>query len=681
MKKSILFLMSVVATSTIFAQSFSDDFESYAVGSYLGSSSPDWTTWSGTEGGAEDVTITNNNASSGNQSIYFSSTAANGGPADVVLPFDQVYNSGNFSFEANFFVEAGKGAYFNLQGTLVVAQVWALDCYMLQDGTLKLSNQGTPYINANYPSAQWFNLRVEMDLTSNVWELFIDNVSQGSFSNPTGQIGILDLYPVNPAGQGGNGISGFYVDDISYTHIPANLPNLNGGVSFITQINGIAGLSYDVVATARNLGSSTINSFDLTYNYNGADVTENITGLNLVSLDTYEHTFASQLTPVLGNNDLTVTISNVNGSGADDDASDDSKVISIDPIVPASGKIVVGEEATGTWCQWCPRGAVYMDLFEETYADYWIGIAVHNGDPMTDVVYDAGMGALIGGYPSAVVDRGADVDPSGMNADFLDRLQTEPAGVILNGATWDPNTRILEVSVNTTFSQNASNSYKVACALTEDDVTGTSSGYNQSNAYAGGGNGVMGGYEALPNPVPAAQMKYDHVARWISPSFEGSSAGFPAVINSGESHISNFSFTLPADWDADNMHIVGMLIDPSGRIDNAGSTTISEAVANGYEVGPNLGTSDPFDYNIDDKLKIYPNPASDVLNVSIVSPDAELNVISIYNHAGELIREFDLNVTNGAWNFEIDVEKYAKGLYSIQYRNTKSTIIKKFVVQ
>ena len=313
MKKSILFLMSVVATSTIFAQTFSDDFESYSVGSYLGSSSPDWTTWSGTEGGAEDVTITNNNASSGNQSIYFSSTAANGGPADVVLPFDQVYNSGNFSFEANFFVEAGKGAYFNLQGTLVVAQVWALDCYMLQDGTLKLSNQGTPYINANYPSAQWFNLRVEMDLTSNVWELFIDNVSQGSFSNPTGQIGILDLYPVNPAGQGGNGVSGFYVDDISYTHLPANLPGLNGGVSFINQISGIAGLSYDVVATARNLGVLDINSFDLTYNYNGADVTESITGLNLVSLDTYEHTFATQLTPVLGNNDLTVTISNVNG--------------------------------------------------------------------------------------------------------------------------------------------------------------------------------------------------------------------------------------------------------------------------------------------------------------------------------------------------------------------------------
>ena len=680
MKKTLLLFMMGCICSASFTQTFSDDFESYTSGSYLGTNSPDWTTWSGTEGGAEDVTITDANASSGSNAIYFESTAANGGPADVVLPFDQVYNSGNFSFEANFYVEAGKGAYFNLQGTLVVAQVWALDCYMLQDGTLKLSNQGTPYINANYPSAQWFNLRVDMDLTSNVWELFIDNVSQGSFSNPTGQIGILDLFPVNPAGQGGNGISGFYVDDISYTHLPANLPGLNGGVSFINQISGIAGLSYDVVATARNLGVLDINSFDLTYNYNGVDLTESITGLNLVSLDTYEHTFATQLTPVLGNNDLTVTISNVNGAG-DDDPTDDSKVISIDPIVPAAGKIVVGEEATGTWCQWCPRGAVYMDLFQEQYSDYWIGIAVHNGDPMTDVVYDAGIGTMIGGYPSAVVDRGADVDPSAMNADFLDRLLTEPTGVIMNGATWDPVSRVLEVSVKSTFSQSVTNSYKLACALTEDGVTGTDASYNQSNAYAGGGNGVMGGYESLPSSVPAAQMVYDHVARSIAPSFEGSSIFFPATVNAGESVISNYSFTLPADWDENNMHIVGLLISPDGRIDNAGSTTIAEAVSNGFEVGPNVGLFGGFDYQIDDALKVYPNPASADLNIILTTVKVASSNMIVYNAQGQVMNEIEINSNSGSWKYTIDISDYAPGVYAVSYTNETESKMKRFVVE
>ena len=680
MKKTfLLFLMGTMASISI-SQTFSDDFESYSVGSYLGSSSPDWTTWSGAEGGAEDVQITDNNASSGSKAIYFSSTAANGGPADVVLPFDQVYNSGNFSFEANFYVEAGKGAYFNLQGTLVVAQVWALDCYMLEDGTLKLSNQGTPYINANYPSAQWFNLRVDMDLTSNVWELFIDNVSQGSFSNPTGQIGILDLYPVNPAGQGGNGISGFFVDDISYTHLPANLPGLNGGVSFINQISGISGLSYDVVATARNLGVLEINSFDLTYSYNGANVTENITGLNLVSLDTYEHTFATQLTPILGNNDLMVTISNVNG-GLDDDPTDDSKVIGIDPIVPAAGKVVVGEEATGTWCQWCPRGAVYMDLFEEQYGDYWIGIAVHNGDPMTDATYDTGIGSMIGGYPSAVVDRGADVDPSAMNADFLDRLLTEPSGVITNGAIWDPVTRELQVSVKSTFSQSVNNDYRLACVLSEDGVTGTDAGYNQSNAYAGGGNGVMGGYETLPSSVPAAQMVYDHVARAIAPSFDGSSVFFPANVNAGESVVSNYFFTLPTDWDTENMHIIGLLISPDGRIDNAGSTSISEAVSNGYELGPNLGETNPLDFQIDDVLKLYPNPTSAKLNVTLDMGNSNMNELKVYNYKGQVIENFNLKKQFGSWTYTLDVSKFAPGVYAVSYANDKGIAMKRFVIE
>ena len=681
MKKTfLLFLMGTMASISI-SQTFSDDFESYSVGSYLGSSSTDWTTWSGAEGGAEDVQITDNNASSGSKAIYFSSTAANGGPADVVLPFDQVYNSGNFSFEANFYVEAGKGAYFNLQGTLVVAQVWALDCYMLEDGTLKLSNQGTPYINANYPSAQWFNLRVEMDLTSNVWELFIDNVSQGSFSNPTGQIGILDLYPVNPAGQGGNGISGFFVDDISYTHLPATLPPLNGGVSFISQISGIAGLSYDVIATARNLGEFEINSFDLTYNYNGIDITENITGLNLASLETYEHTFGTALTPVLGNNDLTVTISNVNGVSPDDDSSDDSKVISIDPIVPAEGKVVVGEEATGTWCQWCPRGAVYMDLFEEQYGDYWVGIAVHNGDPMTDATYDTGIGSMIGGYPSAVVDRGADVDPSAMNADFLDRLLTEPSGVITNGAIWDPVTRELQVSVKSTFSQSVNNDYRLACVLSEDGVTGTDAGYNQSNAYAGGGNGVMGGYESLPSSVPAAQMVYDHVARAIAPSFDGSSVFFPANVNAGESVVSNYFFTLPADWDADNMHIIGLLISPDGRIDNAGSTSISEAVSNGYELGPNLGETNPLDFQIDDVLKLYPNPTSAKLNVTLDMGNSNMNELKVYNYKGQVIENFNLKAQFGSWTYILDVAKFAPGVYAVSYASDKGIAMKRFVIE
>lgn len=655
------------AAGSLSAQTFTDDFESYTSGSYLCPQSPDWTTWSGTEGGAEDVLVSTANAASGSQSLYFSSTSSGGGPEDVVLPFDQVYNSGNFTFEANFFVESGKGAYFNLQGTLVVAQIWALDCYLLQDGTLKLSNQGTPYLTANYPPATWFNMRVEMDLTANVWELFIDNVSMGTFNNPTGQIGILDLYPVNPTGEGGNNQSGFYVDDVSYTHIPATLPNLNGGVTFIEQLPNIAGLAGDVTATVRNMGSSDITSFDIEYSYNGNVVQESVGPVTIASLDTYDHTFSTPALVAAGSNGLTVTISNVNGNGQDDDNTDDAKTITIDPIIPAQGKMVIGEEATGTWCSWCPRGAVYMDLFESKYVNFWEGIAVHNNDPMTVTQYDAGMGALISGYPSAVVDRGPEVDPSGMESQFLQRLQTPPVAFISNNSTWNAGTRELSVIVSAEFQSSANSNFKLACVLTEDEVTGTTSGYNQANSYAGGSNGVMGGYELLPNPVPAAQMVYDHVARAIQPSFDGDNTVFPATVNAGETHSATYTFTLPAEWDENNIHIIGMLIEPGGRVDNAAVSTISS-------------NSSISELAISDQVRIYPNPATDFAMIDLnLDKDATV-MVNVIDMTGKVVGTQNYGIVNSSKELPINTSLLNAGVYTIEVildgvRGTKRLII------
>ena len=663
MNKLILGCAALFAAGSLSAQTFTDDFESYTSGSYLCPQSPDWTTWSGTE----DVLVSTANAASGSQSLYFSSTSSGGGPEDVVLPFDQVYNSGNFTFEANFFVESGKGAYFNLQGTLVVAQIWALDCYMLQDGTLKLSNQGTPYLTANYPPATWFNMRVEMDLTANVWELFIDNVSMGTFNNPTGQIGILDLYPVNPTGEGGNNQSGFYVDDVSYTHIPATLPNLNGGVTFIEQLPNIAGLTGDVTATVRNMGSSDITSFDIEYSYNGNVVQESVGPVTIASLDTYDHTFSTPALVAAGSNGLTVTISNVNGNGQDDDNTDDAKTITIDPIIPAQGKMVIGEEATGTWCSWCPRGAVYMDLFESKYMNFWEGIAVHNNDPMTVTEYDAGMGALISGYPSAVVDRGPEVDPSGMESQFLQRLQTPPVAFISNNSTWDAGTRELSVTVSAEFQSSANSNFKLACVLTEDGVTGTTSGYNQANSYAGGSNGVMGGYELLPNPVPAAQMVYDHVARAIQPSFDGDNTVFPATVNAGETHSATYTFTLPAEWDENNIHIIGMLIEPGGRVDNAAVSTISS-------------NSSISELAISDQIRIYPNPATDFAMIDLnLDKDATV-MVNVIDMTGKVVGTQNYGIVNSSTELPINTSLLNAGVYTIEVivdgaRGTKRLII------
>ena len=669
MKRSLLFLATVLLAPYTKAQLFSDNFDLYNAGDYLGVNSGIWTTWSGATGGALDVTVTNNNAQSAPNSIYFASTASGGGPQDVVLPFmtTSVWADGIFTFSADFYVNNNKGAYFNFQGAQNIGSIWALNVDMTQ-GTLSIDDGLTSNLCvATYPQAAWFNLTIEANLTLHVWKAYIDNQLVGTWLNGINTLASLDIYPLLN--------HQFYVDNVFLDHQPYVLPNTNAAVAAIDINGNIAGLSVAPSVFILNSGQNPITSFDLTLNYNGQDYVQNISGVNIASTTTYEVTMPN-MTLVAGSNIMTATLTNVNG-GVDEDPLDDALTQSVDPVVPAAGKIVVGEEATGTWCQWCPRGAVFMDKFANDYPGFWAGIAVHNGDPMVVSDYDAGIGTLISGYPSALVDRMGDVDPSQMSSDFFTRLQTAPKGVLTNGATWDPVTRILEVSVSTEMMQATTGSFKVACVLTEDDVTGSGSGYNQSNAYAGGNNGVMGGFESLPNPVPAAQMVYDHVARAIAPSFSGQTGIIPASTSVGENFTANFSFTLPSNWDETQMHIVGMLIDPQGKIDNAGYTTINQAIQNGYVGGLEEITS----VSLEEALIVAPNPATDFTEIAIHVPVQAPVSVHILDAKGSILQARQYGSIQGDFTIDLNTSKYAPGLYIVEMQINAQRIQKKLIIR
>ncbi len=668
MKQTFLILAGLLLTAPIAtAQLFSDNFDNYAAGSYLGPQSTAWSTWSGTEGGTSDVTITNNNAASAPNSIYFSSTAAGGGPQDVVLNFGQLYNTGIFTLSADFYVNAGKGAYYNIQGSQTIGSIWALNVN-LDAGSLVIDDGiNSNLCTGNYPEATWFNLKIEANLTLHVWKAYINNQLVGTWVNGVNAVASIDIYPLQN--------DQYYVDNVIFDHQTYTLPNLNAMVASLDMGGFIAGQTTNPTVSILNAGQTALTSFNVNVNYNGQNYSQNITGVNVASIGNYSVTIPT-LTLAAGAMNAVVTISNING-GNDDNAADNTLTQEVNPVVPAAGKIVVGEEATGTWCQWCPRGAVFMDKFQADYAGYWAGIAVHNADPMTVTDYDAGIGGLIGGYPSALVDRLGDVDPSQMGTDFFTRLQTAPMGVITNGATWDPATRELNISVTTNMTQATTGAYTVACVLTEDGVTGSGAGYNQANAYAGGNNGVMGGFEALPSPVPAAQMVYDHVARAIAPSFTGQTGVIPTSTSVGSTYTANFSFTLPSTWDETQMHIVGMLIDPQGKIDNAGYTNIDSAVINGYVAG----VEEISGVLLEQMLVVAPNPATDFTNITMHIPSKAQVSLKVLDAKGSILQGRQYGSLQGDFEVGINTSNFAAGLYLVELEMNGQRIQKKLIIR
>lgn len=663
MKKITLIVSAVLMAVGAQAQIMSENFDALTVGDYMGTVSPTyWTTWSGTTGGAEDVQVTSAQANSGANSIHFSSTGANGGPQDVVVDFGQQYTDGIFTYESAMYVAAGGNAYFNFQATPVIGTTWALN--LNADGGMISIDDG---LTANlavgsYTDATWFTVTIEANLTLNIWKAMVDGVEIGTWTNGINTIASCDIFPL----QG----SDFYVDDVSFDHQPYTLPTNNAAVSGLDAGSNIVGVDGYPTVTVVNAGANDITSFDVTIDYNGAQYSQAVTGQTLTSTNSMDVVFTNAMPLVAGSMAVTATVSNYNGTAAaDDDPSDDAITITIDPVVPAAGKMVVGEEATGTWCQWCPRGAVFMDQFEADYGPFWAGIAVHNGDPMTDATYDTGIGPLIGGYPSALVDRGADVDPSGMTNDFFARLQTAPVALISTTSTWDATSRDLVVTVTADFQSAANDNYKLAVVLTEDGVTGTGSGYNQSNAYAGGGNGVMGGYELLPGSVPAAQMVYDHVARGIQPSFAGDATSFPAVVNSGDSHSKTYTFNLPMDWDEQKIHIIGMMMNPTGQIDNASKSGIDDL-------------ADVTDLEQTFKgFGVYPNPASTYAIVEIeleATSDVQLRLVDM---SGKEVAARNYGAMETSSTIQLNTADLNAGVYLVELTVNGQRMTKRLVIE
>ena len=667
MKKQYLLLFCSALIGSTFGQTFSDNFDSYAVGDNLAAKSAVWETWSGPNGGADDVKVTNAKAKSGSNSIYFQSTAANGGPADVVLPFGGMRTNGQFSLKMAMNVDAGKNAYFNFQEQTTVGKGYTIDVYFMEDKTLNINNAAAGnLLSVSYPQGQWFEFELKVDLNTNTWELYIDGTKVGAFQNATRALASMDLFPING--------SSFYVDDVSYSYTAYTSTTKNASVTYIDNVIGfLAGANVIPSVEIRNLGTTTITEAEISIKYNGNTLSKKFTGINVAANGLYSTKFDNALSIVGGSGDVVASIVTVNG-GKDDNAKDDSKTITINPIVPAKGKMVIGEEATGTWCQWCPRGAVALKTMHDKYDGFFQGIAVHNNDPMENPYYDAAIASKISGYPSALVDRGTKMDPSAMGGDFIKRIQIAPKGVMDIAAKYDAVTKIMSVSVETTIQSDISGDFRIACAIVEDDVTGTTSGYNQSNAYAGGGSGVMGGYEKLPNPVPASQMVYDHVGRLIAPTFAGLPNAFGASATAGQKFVHNFSFEMEPSWEMMQMHIVPMFIDKNGMIDNGGSLPFIDARNKAFKDGTAVLASQALN-GPDTRMALQPNPSDKQFEIALFGVINGQSSLEIVDMQGKVV--YQSQQLSG--KMTIPSQDWSAGVYLVRLNENGQIFQKKFI--
>lgn len=162
-----------------------------------------------------------------------------------------------------------------------------------------------------------------------------------------------------------------------------------------------------------------------------------------------------------------------------------------DNPVPVHRPII--EEYTGTWCGYCVRGYVGMELLRETFGDQFIGVAIHTSDPMA-VLSSANFPNSIDGVPSAFLDRTDEVDPfwgfSGVSGGIVSDMQQyaalETFADVFVTASWTSEDKT-DVAVNVTsyftVDDNSGN-YAIEIMLIADDLYGSGSDWDQENYYS-----------------------------------------------------------------------------------------------------------------------------------------------------------------------------------------------------
>ena len=472
---------------------------------------------------------------------------------------------------------------------------------------------------------------------------------------------------------GGGWNYGMAVDNI-VLFVPArNEVELNNLT--INRFENLVGEDASISGVVTNLGFETLTSLDVTWTVGAESSTETIEGFDLGYGESGEFVHPVPFVPGEAvTYDVAVSIANPNGEMDSDSTNNEAEAL-LSGVSFRPFKKVVFEEGTGTWCGWCPRGFVAMADMKENYPDKFIGIAVHNGDPMVLAEHDNNIGLT--GYPGANVDRvlnGVGVSTA-LFEQFIGILDVTPP--IQAGVSAEFNAESREVTVNASaeFATRIEGiDYRMSVVITEDSVVGTTSGYAQVNFYSSQtaniplvGAGLD--WQAEPDPVPASTMVYNETSRAILGGYDGVPGIIPANVEAGDVFEETFTYTVPENYSWEHMHAVLLILDnETGAILNAETTTFDLAV-NTKEVYAN------------ELVQVYPNPTQGDVNIGISLDELTEVQLEVYNAVGQIVATRDLGDLMGEVTIPFDTKDLSAGVYSFRINMGERLAVKRVVVE
>lgn len=288
--------------------------------------------------------------------------------------------------------------------------------------------------------------------------------------------------------------------------------------------------------------------------------------------------------------DLDMKVTHIDGTPVE--CTSTAGKLEVYPFMPVNRPLV--EEYTGTWCGWCPRGYVALELMKHTVGDLYIAAAYHSGDEMA---FQGKTPNQPDGYPSGYYNRNMQAAFHNPMEEWQKLRTGLPDGEVYVSVKWTDDTeRALSATAKTRFIRDkAKADYRIQFILVADGLSSPS--WRQSNSFSGKGtqyeymNNEFGRIftEGSPN---VSGLTFNDVAV-TSTDKEGFPASVPASVEAGREYEFSYTFDL-SDVDnadclmaPDRLRVIAVLLDAgAGQVVNSNSSAYPDG-------SPFVGVSAP----------------------------------------------------------------------------------------
>lgn len=432
----------------------------------------------------------------------------------------------------------------------------------------------------------------------------------------------------------------------------------------------LSGSDATLTGTVKNTGLLPITNYYIKYKTaTGAVQSSPLISTPIASMSTTDFP-AGLLVTIPANAEYSIKVW-IEASGDVDHSNDTVSIVTVGvPYIPV--KRPVFEEGTGTWCGWCPRGAVFMDHFAETHPNGVAAqIAVHNNDPMSVPAYDSYMVNYVSGYPNIVIDRTIVKDPSTIDTAFtIAHNNFGFADFTIDTLIFNGNILSVPVTIKPVV---AISNPKLALVVTESNVTGSGSNWSQNNYYSGGST-IMGGWE---NEAPHVDNAYFHfVARSITPVPEGGNIGLPVTLMADTIYHATLTATLDSSWKLNDLQYIALLINGDNTsIMNSTFTTLPEMLE-GLTSTAAVAKLE----NVIEQVGLYPNPASDKSYLSVKLKSAGKAELTVLDITGKKVLYSTQQMHTEENILEIETSQLTAGYYLVHFVIENANIVMKLQV-